>query len=58
LLPELDTNKSDYTAINFHYYYAARRSFKLTYIKMALWKPLIRNIMILSSEGYLSPLNG
>ena len=25
---------------------------------MALWKPPIRNTIILSSKGYLSPLNG
>ena len=58
LLLELDITKSNYTATSFYYYYTARRSFKLTYIKMALQKPLIRNTIILSSEGRSSPLNG
>jgi len=58
LLPELNITKSNYTITSFYYHYIARRSFKLTYIKMASQKPLIRNTIILSSEGHLSPLNG
>jgi len=57
LLPELDITRSNYTAISFHHHYIAGRSFKLTRIKMASQKPPIRNIMILSSKGHLSPSN-
>ena len=58
MLLELYITRSDYTAISFYYYLIAKRSFKLTCIKIALRKPLIRSLEILSSEGYLKLLNG